>query len=128
MDDPTLGPSWAPLRWLTNTGAGNFVLSISVLLLVSLSPAVFLLRDGLTPYMFVPGAIVIASACMALFMRFGSPLNWWYPYFGTRMKANAKKIAEWVKTCSKSRWYKENPYTYVFLRKGDAMMFKLAWG
>lgn len=75
---------------------------------------------------------------------FGGPLNWWVPFFGLDMKANKDKIglreqkgedsqaiqteiAQWVAGMSKGRYYKVNPYTYRFLRKADAMMFKLVW-
>lgn len=80
-----------------------------------------------------------------MFMKYGSPLNWWQPFFGHDIKVNQDKIAEreaqgecsyamqkeifaWVEGCTKSRWARINPYKYRFLRKGDAAMFKLAWG
>jgi len=38
------------------------------------------------------------------------------------------EIAQWVKTCTKGSYIRINPYRYRFRRKGDAAMFKLAWG
>lgn len=87
-----------------------------------------------------PVAITVAT----MWSKLGNPLNWWVPFFGTSMTANKEKIAarekagedahqihlelaQWVQECTRSRWYQTNPYTYKFLRKGDAAMFKLAW-
>ena len=84
-------------------------------------------------------------AAFVMWIQLGSPLNWWRPFFGTLMEANQSKlearekagedpgviqmeILGWVENCTKGRWIKVNPYTYKFLKKGDAAMFKLAWG
>jgi len=87
--------------------------------------------------------IILVSIAMAI--QLGSPLNWWRPFFGTIMEANRAKISlrelagekaediqneiqSWVGHMSKSRYYRLNSYSYKFLRKRDAAMFKLVWG
>lgn len=82
---------------------------------------------------------------LLFYCEYGSPTNWWKPFFGIAMTVNKDKIIrreqsgedsasiqleinDWVAKMAKSRYYRINPYTYKFLRKGDAMMFKLTWG
>lgn len=90
-------------------------------------------------------ALMTIPASLFMYLKYGSPLNWWSPYFGHDVMANKRKIGEreqsgesshaiqgeietWVANCAKGRWVKINPYRYRFLRKGDAAFFKLAWG
>lgn len=125
---------------------GNFVLLMSILLTLSGVP----LLSGLAKHdkgwliaIRVVQPILICSFIM--FSQLGSPLNWWRPFFGTLQEANRERLAErerqgeepekiqveierWVLTSAKGRFIRVNPYTYKFLRKGDAMFFKLAWG
>lgn len=87
----------------------------------------------------------IATVSIIMGMKYGSPKNWWSPYFGHDVYVNKNKIAEreragenpneilkeidaWVKNCAKGRSIQINGYRYRFLRKGDAAFFKLAWG
>jgi hypothetical protein len=87
----------------------------------------------------------LAVTCFMFSMKWGEPRNWWIPFYGIQMSANTKKLGEreragedpaaiqkeirdWVASCTRSRSHRVNNYTYKFLRKGDAMMFKLAWG
>jgi len=89
----------------------------------------------------VPPSIFLVG----MFMHNKNPLLWWASFSGTEMIADTKKIAaremagedhneltdeiaQWVKTCTKGSYIRINPYRYRFRRKGDAAMFKLAWG
>lgn len=141
-----MGLSFKPLQWLTNTGPGNLVILISLLLIFIAGPAWFSLTHLNGSWWALTQVLPpLAAVCVMMGMRYGSPLNWWSPYFGTMMTVNFDKlsdrerageypeaiqneIAQWVANCSKGRYIKINPYRYQFLRKGDAMMFKLAWG
>ena len=141
-----LGPSWAPLRWLTNTGPGNFVLLLGFLILIIGLPVLFGILNGNTAlFGLAPALPVSVGVVIAMTMKCGNPLNWWSPFFGHDMDVNTVKIAEreqagenpneilkeidaWVKNCTKGRYVQVNGFRYRFLRKGDAAFFKLAWG
>lgn len=133
-----------PLRWLTETNHGTFVLWIMVTPLLVALP--WLTYDGKTAMwlLVVQASTPVLFMALMLWSQFGSPVNWWVPFFGTRIKVNKTKIiqreqkgessdaihaeiAQWVKGMTRSS-YMRNPYEYQFLRKKDAAMFKLAWG
>jgi hypothetical protein len=71
----------------------------------------------------------LAVTCFMFGMKWGDPRNWWIPFYGIQMHANTKKLAEreragenptdiqneirdWVASCTRSRSYKVNNYTY----------------
>jgi hypothetical protein len=79
--------------------------------------------------------------CVQLGSRYGSPLNWWVEGWGTTVwtekrfrdskqefKPWCDEINEWLKTTRTRPYYQMNDFSYVFLRKRHAAMFKLAWG
>jgi hypothetical protein len=93
-----------------------------------------------------PADLVSLSVPVMIFLISvrGRPDKWWVPFFGTVVRADMtrlqareqagedsgeiqREIEKWVKaTCRYTE--KINPYSYQFLRKKDAVMFKLAWG
>ena len=141
-----LGPSWGPLRWLTNTGPGNFALLSSILVILLGAPVAFAMLRGDSWYLGLSSAVpVLMGAIVGMSLKCGHPLNWWTPFFGHTVTANTDRLAlreqngessaaiqaeiqAWVDNCAKGRSWKVNPYRFKFIRKGDAAFFKLAWG
>ena len=89
----------------------------------------------------LPGLIIIPN----MMRSYGSPLNWWADFFGTVVNVNrdrittreqsgehpdkiAAEIKDWTRDCIKGSWYPVNQYSFKFLWKRDAVMFKLRWG
>jgi len=142
------GPVWykEPVKWLFESQEGYLLLFI----LVATAPLCWALWEGfrdasLGRATVFRGSIGIVGVAGAMWLQMGNPLNWWQPFFGQQMTVNKDKIArreqsgetagavqqeirDWVKEMAKSRFYELNPYTYKFLKKADAAMFKLAWG
>lgn len=135
-----------PFYWLGNTPAGNLALLLGILAFLMAVPLCMgLYGAGSLPVLILKSSQPVFISAFVMWLQLGSPLNWWRPFFGTTMEADRKKlevrekngeqpdviqkeIEGWVENCTKGRWVKLNPYTYKFLRKGDAAFFKLAWG
>lgn len=142
------GPVWYknPWSWLTETQSG-LLLVVLMIILGPLIGTAFANRhdlslDGHTIFKALFGALAVM---VVMYAQLGSPLNWWHPFFGHVMTVNKDKIArreqagetagavqqeirDWVKEMAKTAYYEQNPYSYKFLKKADAAMFKLAWG
>lgn len=72
----------------------------------------------------------------------GHPRNWWRMYFGTYVSIGSSEraaeypdsgavdaaIAQWIKESGIGTHCKHGSYYYQFLRKKDAVHFKVAWG
>jgi hypothetical protein len=66
-----------------------------------------------------------------------NPLEWWGPFIGIEVTAGpfidkadnvtAREINDWVRESIKGPYIGVSGLTYKFLRKKDAMMFKLVW-
>ena len=134
-------------QWSREEEAGPLV-SCAFAILAGTWTAVFLgfiVKGSWTiPGLFIlclPAAIVIGG----LLSKEINPLKWWAQFYGFEQKVKMDKIAgreqtgessddiqkeieAWVKNCCKHGYVKYNPYYYRFRRKGDAAMFKLAWG
>lgn len=133
--------SASPIQWLLTSDRGNLVMLLGFLVVIIIAPIAFFGSHQWWAQIFPP--LFGVSAVMGV--KYGSPMNWWVPYFGKTMFANMTKLADrehagedgaaiqreiedWVKNCTKGRSWKVNSYAYRFLRKGDAAFFKLAWG
>jgi hypothetical protein len=134
-----------PILWLSETPKGNLSLLLLAVIVPACAVVFFDLRDAsLDVWTAIKASTSFGVAAWAMWANFGPPINWWKPFFGVEMRANREKIARreqsgesakgiqleleaWVQEMATSRWYKTNPYTYKFLRKADAAMFKLAW-
>lgn len=135
-----------PVHWLGSTPSGNLALLLGVLLFLCSIPLVLGIYGAKSPWLIALKVMQPLGICaFVMWLQLGSPLNWWRPFFGTTMHANKDKLAlreqegespeaiqseilAWVEGCAKGRWIKVNPYSYKFLRRGDAAFFKLAWG
>ena len=131
--------------WLFTSGQGR------LLIFLSLFPGLGLVitflvyqRSGqirIEPVELLPALIFIPN----LVRGYGSPLNWWADFFGTVVNVNldritlreqsgehpdkiAAEIKAWTRDCIKGSWYLVNQYSFKFLRKRDAVLFKLRWG
>lgn len=80
---------------------------------------------------------VIFQAFLLALMVDPNPLNWWKLFLGVVVDADPAKmpkgtkdrdIQAWVKTSTKGPHVRINSNRYLFLKKKDAMIFKLTWG
>lgn len=95
--------------------------------------------------------IIPISMSTALWKMYGHPRNWWVSYFGgtvhidtfklirqrgfgyldsvdSRWAALDEEIDQWMEEVSIKRYYRHWSGHYQFLRKKDAVYFKLFWG
>lgn len=128
------------MMWLGGTGHGNFFLAIVVILAIGLPPVIASITSGIFQLSAFSG--LAATACVSMMLmtiNCGSPKNWWTPFFGIEMVVNLskitqmndstirKEISDWVEIMSSGPYIKINDFKYKFLRKRDAVAFKLAW-
>lgn len=97
--------------------------------------------ESIVPFDFALPVAAFSMLAIIFYSMYGNPLNWWVVFTGIEMKINTEQyinrgenmeelkveIESWVKQMSKGRYYKVNPYKYLFLRKRDAAAFKLVW-
>ena len=141
-------PKWYkhPFLWMTETPKGSFfAVCVSVVGMTMMGASALIIDHDVSAIDIVGIVWPSSLAAVILGLLYGSPLNWWKPFFGLEMEANKLKLAEretkgessetiqkeikdWVKEMTSSRWIEINPYTYKFLKKSDAVIFKLTWG
>jgi hypothetical protein len=134
-------------EWIMASDGGPLFMStvaVSAGLYIPISIGVLMGNPMKTPDLWVM-AMPFILFLTGMFMKQRNPKLWWSVFYGTVITADTpklanreiagespedirKEIAEWVASCSKAGYIKINPYRYKFRRKGDAAMFKLAWG
>ena len=129
-----------------NNWFGKGVMSLLLKIFIPISPFFGFFVRLLTgdPVEFYDWSVAIVATILYFFIMktiLGHPRNWWVPFGGVTMtidvdqyikdgkdpEALAPEIEDWVKNMVKGRYYKVNPYRYIFLHRRDAAMFKLAW-
>lgn len=134
-------------HWLMSSGPGNLVLYISMFVIAG--GVIILCHDGRDLSSWAGLIAVFALSCMIFSMQYGSPMNWWQPFFGTdividpddhiKKRTNLLNISafgiadfngevdSWLKDSGIKRYARINHRRYRFLYKKDAARFKLAW-
>lgn len=141
------GPVWyrTPILWLVESPFGNLVAELSILIYLTCLIAFYALDDSSLSILEAVALVAPTAGFLFYLIKcFGPPSKWWAPYFGHTIRVNRERVYEqesrglssevqeeifqWVVTSSGRYWYRHNPYSYKFLRRRDAMLFKLAWG
>lgn len=129
------------IEWLACTKNGRLVATIIFPLLVT---TVFgLIFDSANVDKFF-STFALSCLLLFLFLMIWTRCRIWTPYFGHSAEANLNRIRQmpidqqiyiqgeievWVKDMvGFFSFHKVNQYRYLFLRKKDAMLFKITWG